>query len=68
MDENLSSLFARLDERTRHMEEHLATLVHRMERDYVIQADFLPVKRLVYGLVAIILTGAAGAVGRLIIV
>ena len=44
-----------------------ASLKAQLDRDYVRRVEFLPVQRLVYGMVALTLAGALGAVIKLII-
>ena len=39
----------------------------KLEADYVTRAEFDPIKKVVYGLVGIVLTGVAGAILSLVI-
>ena len=58
-DDDLRALFARLDERTKHIEAELHNVVTKEE--------FGPVARVVYGLVGFLCLGVVGAVFKLIL-
>jgi len=65
--EQLEICIARIDERTRSMAVDLEEMKVSVRRGYVRRDEFVPVQRLVYGLVALTLTTVAGAVIALVI-
>lgn len=61
--ENISDIVIRLDERTASM----ARAMEELRSVIVTQPEFKPVKAVVYGLVAIVLTGVFGALIALVV-
>ena len=53
--------------KTSYIEREVADIKSKLEGDYVTQDQFEPVKKIVYGLVAIVLGGAVTALISLII-
>lgn len=53
---NLSTCVARVDERTKHMDEDFRELKDSLSKEYVTRAEFRPVRLLVYGFVGIMLS------------
>ncbi len=58
---NDSELLVRLDERTRATAEDVAEIKEAMAANYVTKAEFAPVRSLVFGAVALILTAFIAA-------
>lgn len=65
--EGNQELLARVDERTQTLQQDLIALKLKLEKNYVNQQEFFPVKRLVYGAIALILTGVFGGLLALVI-
>ena len=63
----LKEKLARIDERTIHIEATLDRLQADINNKYVSKNEFAPVKSIVYGLVALILTSVAAAVVALVL-
>lgn len=61
--ENIADIVVRLDERTAAM----ARAMEELRSVIVTQPEFKPVKAVVYGLVAIVLTGVFGALIALVV-
>lgn len=69
-DETLTTQLARIAERQRAMQADIADLkefIKALGEHYVTHAEFWPVRSLVYGFAAIILTAVAGALIALIV-
>ena len=60
-DEQRDFLLIRLDERTSSQEKVLIELKNIIEKNYVTQDQFRPVRLCVFGFVALILTSVVGA-------
>ncbi|QNN23538.1 hypothetical protein HED60_15055 [Planctomycetales bacterium ZRK34] len=65
-DEDQATLLARVDERTLAMQEAIDRIAERMDEQYVTKAEFRPVRGVVYGLVALVMTATVGALLDLI--
>lgn len=63
MEEKLTVLLARIDERTKNTQETLK----EMRQLYVTQAEFQPVKRIVFVACGIVLTSVVGALVALVV-
>lgn len=61
MSEDEGKLLARVDERTENMERQLDRLAADMKENYVTKSDFNPVRAIVFGGVALVLTAFMGA-------
>lgn len=61
--QHVSDIVIRLDERTAQM----ASAMEELRKVVVTQPEFKPVKAIVYGLVAIVLTGVFGALVALVV-
>lgn len=61
------ALLARLDERTLHIMTQLEDLNETLRTEAVTRAEFEPVKRLVYGGAALILTAVLGGAVALVV-
>lgn len=82
METEAGAMLARIDEKTGHTHEMMTRMVETMReheekddqrfrdvtREYVSQKEFEPVKKVVYGLVGLILTAVAGALVALVLV
>ena len=60
-------LIARIDERTALLLKDIEEIRQRLEKNYVSQDEFKPVKALVYGLVTTVLLTVIGAVLTIVI-
>jgi len=74
MDSHQDNLLSRIDERTNllmdrlvSMKEEIQEIKGSIEKRYVSQDEFQPIKLLVYGLVAITMTSVMGSVLVLVI-
>ena len=63
-----AALLARIDERTKKIQEDLTKLEKTVQRQYVSQAEFKPVKLVVYGIVATMGTAVVVSLLTLVIV
>ena len=61
-------MLARIDERTTAILARLDHIDHRLDEDFVTAEEFAPVKKVVYGLVGLILTAVMGGIVGLVIV
>jgi hypothetical protein len=50
-----------------YIKEKIIVIEEKLEQNYVTQDEFDPIKKIVYGLVALILTGVVGALLGLVI-
>lgn len=66
--DSIATQIARIDERTVRMAQDMADVKTTLQQDYVTQDQFEPVKKLVYGLVSLILITVVGAILALVIV
>ena len=60
-------LLTRIDERQKRIEGWMKSLSNTLKTNYVTRTEFQPVKLLVYGFVALMLTGVVGALMTLVI-
>jgi len=60
-------LLARIDERTKNLEKELKEISEKLDKDYVSRDEFAPIKKIVYGMVGVILLAAAVAMVNLVI-
>lgn len=65
---SLSSLLARIDERTKLTNEAVAKLETTIQDNYVTRLEFAPVKAVVYGMVGLILMAVLAAVITLVVI
>lgn len=61
-----NALLARLDERTMNIESKLNSAIED-KKSFVTKAEFEPVKRIVYGMVALVLVSVFGALLALVL-
>ena len=61
MDQN-RVLLARIDERTQALQREVHAIAEHLKEDYVTAAEFVPIKKIVYGLVGLVLTAVTLAV------
>jgi hypothetical protein len=57
----------RLDEKVNNIKETVTKIDIRLEKDYITKDEFDPIKKIVYGTVAILLTGVIVALLALVI-
>ena len=62
-----AQLLARLDERTRAIQETVAGIERKLNSDYVSRQEFEPIKKIVYGTVGLILVAVVGALVALVV-
>jgi len=62
MDQNDRVLLARIDERTQALQREVHAIAEHLKEDYVTAAEFVPIKKIVYGLVGLVLTAVTLAV------
>ena len=60
-------LLARIDERTKNLEKELKEISEKLDKDYVSRDEFAPIKKIVYGMVGVILLAAVVAMVNLVI-
>ncbi len=60
-------MLARIDERTTAILSRLDHIDRRLDEDFVTSEEFAPVKKVVYGLVGLILTAVAGGLVGLVV-
>jgi len=60
-------LLGRIDERTKSLEKDIKEISAKLDRDYVSRDEFAPIKRIVYGMVSIILVASVVAMVNLVI-
>lgn len=60
--ESLEIKLARIDERTRQTQNVIKEIKEKLDKNYVTQDEFRPVRSIVYGLVGLILTAFAGGI------
>ena len=58
---SLSTLLARIDERTKGTEEAVKEIKNQLQTHYVTQDEFRPIRMLIYGMVGLMLTSIVGA-------
>ncbi len=61
------ALLARIDERTAQLQRDMESIKALIESRYVTKNEFTPVKTVVYGLVAAVMTGVFGALLTLVL-
>ena len=54
------SMLGRIDERTKNIDKELQEVKHRLDYNFVTRDEFAPIKALVYGMVAIVMTSVVG--------
>jgi len=64
---SMEKLGAHISEHSAQQEARFTQIEAKLDRDYVQRLEFVPVQRLVYGLVALVLSGALVALGKLIV-
>lgn len=65
--ERISTQIAVIEERTRNIDSKVTSIVTKIENDYVVKQEFEPVKKLVYGMVSLILIAVVGALIGLVV-
>jgi len=65
--EAIEVFLGRLDERMKNVEKTLQAINLQLETTYVKQAEFQPVRNIVYGLVALVMVAVVGALITLVI-
>ena len=58
---------AKLENSMEYIKHSVEDIVHKLEKNYVTQDQFEPIKRLVYGVVTLVLVAVVGAIMALII-
>lgn len=58
---------AKLEGSMEYIKHSVEDIVHKLEKNYVTQDQFEPIKRLVYGVVTLVLVAVVGAIMALII-
>ena len=58
---------AKLESSMEYIKSSVEDIVHKLEKNYVTQDQFEPIKRLVYGMVSIILVAVVGAIMAVIL-
>lgn len=66
-NERISTQIAVIEERTRNIDNKITSISSKIENDYVVKQEFEPVKKLVYGLVSLILVAVVGALIGLVV-
>ena len=64
---NDRTLLARIDERTSHLLGQVEKIEEMIAREYVRQAEFTPVRNIVYGMVAVILLTVLTAIVMIVV-
>ena len=59
--------FEVLDTKISSIQDDVKEIKEKLERDYVTRQEFEPIKKVVYGMVAIVLTSVVGALVALIL-
>lgn len=66
-DQSNETQFALIHQQLKVIEQTLETILAKLERDYVTQDQFRPVKTIVYGGTALALTALAGGIIKLVL-
>lgn len=61
-------LLARIDERTKSLQDDMSSVKATLSNNYITRAEFDPVKRVVYGGVGLVLVAVLGALIALVVV
>lgn len=67
MDESIETKIAVMANDVKRIKDDVHEVKRKLEADYITRTEFDPVKKIVYGLVALVLTGVIGALITLII-
>lgn len=65
--EGLETTVALIDQRTEWLKDEVAKISEKLDRNYVTQKEFAPIKKAVYGLIALIMVEVSVAVITLVI-
>jgi len=52
----------------KYIQKDIADIKNKMEDDYITREEFDPVKKIVYGIITLLLTGLVGALLRLLLI
>ena len=67
-DQDEARLLARLDERTQRILADVSSMRRELEQKYTTNDQFVPVRNVVYGLVALILLSVVGALVSMVVI
>lgn len=67
MSDDKDILLARIDERTNFLAKEMHAISQKLENKYVTQEEFIPVRKLTYGLVALSLAAVLASLLKIVL-